>query len=502
MTKKNLITFLLIASYTVIAFFIGCIPEDSLQWSADGSKGIYSKNGALFIVDGNSGSLTEIAPKETTTLWPAISSDGRYIAYGEKVTVENLADAIKLLPLSQIRMLQTHAATVKESIRKKVDEESMFKQEVLGKGLFADDVLKSYNEEYRNWIVHYIFKKLDEGGTLAEKLGIEAVEKALLKEPLNYYRMILIQSDNLDKKTVITTSIQNIWKISFSPDSNLVAYVTNRIKGDVFEYGFDLYIASPAQQIPAAFVAGAVAIGYDFRPDGRAIAYIEPEKEDFEDHEMIIGSLAEKIIADANGKLIIEPIDPEKETTFATHKCTGPAQEFAGVLYYPWMFVDYALNGRIFFSTAKISLPSSKIDEERGSLFCYDFLTGAVSEILPQTAIDFTQVNFYLFASSQDCQKILLLGNKNTLGIYALGEGLELSKVLIDEKESFGDDSSKFVPKWKGRDQISCLVSEKSHYLTGDPNTPHRRKEIVILDTNGKLVQVLSKDWPDELLEY
>jgi len=68
MTKKNLINLALVVVYIAVMFLIGCFPKDSLQWSADGSAGIYSKNGALFIVDGNTGSLTQIAPKETTTL--------------------------------------------------------------------------------------------------------------------------------------------------------------------------------------------------------------------------------------------------------------------------------------------------------------------------------------------------------------------------------------------------------------------------------------------------
>ena len=76
MAKKNIIKLSLAASYILAAFIAGCIPEDSLQWNADGSKGIYSKKGALFLVDGGTGSLTKIAPKESTAIWPAISSDG------------------------------------------------------------------------------------------------------------------------------------------------------------------------------------------------------------------------------------------------------------------------------------------------------------------------------------------------------------------------------------------------------------------------------------------
>ncbi|MCJ7778098.1 MAG: hypothetical protein MUP16_07285, partial [Sedimentisphaerales bacterium] len=92
-------------------------------------------------------------------------------------------------------------------------------------------------------------------------------------------------------------------------------------------------------------------------------------------------------------------------------------------------------------------------------------------------------------------------GKKNTVGIYAIGGDLDLSKVLIDDNEGFGEGES-LIAQWKGPDQVSCLVSEKSHYLTADPNVPHRRKEIVILDTNGNLQQILSKDWPDELLNF
>jgi hypothetical protein len=167
------------------------------------------------------------------------------------------------------------------------------------------------------------------------------------------------------------------------------------------------------------------------------------------------------------------------------------------------MKVAYARDSRIFFSSTKISLPSSKVDNEQGSVFCSDTLTGAVSDILPQIAVDFTQDNYHLFALSYDSRKILFPGKKNALGIYALGPDIESSKILVDSNEGFGEDAPpKLAAEWKGSNQLSCLVSEKSHYLTTDPNTPHKRKEIVILDTDGKLVKILSKDWPDELLDY
>jgi hypothetical protein len=492
MTKKNLINFLLIVLYVAVTFFIGCIPEDTLQWSADGSVGIYSKGGALFLVDGNSGSLTQIAPETTTTLWPAISPDGRFIAYGQRISVENFDEALNILPPNQIKILKTHAAAVKEKIQNKVE----------GGDVLSDGVLESYNKEYRSWIIHYLFKKLDSDGAITKKLGTLAVDKALT-EPLNYYRLILIPSGDLDKKTVVAVSILNIWKVSFSPDSNLIAYVTNRIKGDVFEYGFDLYVASPAQQIPAALVERTVAIGCDFRPDSRAVAYLKPEKEEFEDQDFLPGSLVEKVIAKPNGELIAEPADAEKETGLSTHVCTGSEEELAGVLYCSWMVVQYADDSRIFFSSAKMSLPTSKIDEEKNSLFCCDTNTGTVSEILPETALDFTQGNCHLFALPRDSRKILLPGNKNTLGIYALGQDPDSSKILIDKDESFGDDSPpELVSQWKGKDKVSCLVAENSHYLADDPNAARGRKEVVIIDTDGNLVQVLSKDWPDELLDY
>ena len=118
MTKKNLVNSSLITAYTFIMLIFGCIPEDSLQWSSDGSKGIYSKKGALFLVDGGTGALTQIASKETTTLWPAISPDGSMFAYGQIVKVDNFNNALNLLPPAQVKEIETHAKILKQKTLK------------------------------------------------------------------------------------------------------------------------------------------------------------------------------------------------------------------------------------------------------------------------------------------------------------------------------------------------------------------------------------------------
>lgn len=488
MTKKNIIAISFVTACILITLVAGCIPEDSLQWNTDGSKGIYSKKGALYLVDGATGALTQIADKETTTGWPTISPDGSQFAYGQIVKVDNFDNAFKLLSLTQAKEIKEHA----EILKKKILSEGIRD----GNLPFISEKKDSFNEQHTDWVNRFLVENNEK--QLAEKIGPGLI-KNIKEKDLTYFQLVLAPTADPNNKKILATSSQSLWCIRFSPDTRIIAYVLDRITGKTFEAGFDLYVVSLTEKAPAAFAASAVSIGYCFRPDSRAIAYLKPEDENFKDQKIVPGSLVEKTLVDASGKLLVSSAQDLSQNNI----CTGPAKEFAGVVYYSWMKVSYARDSRILFSSTKISLPSSKVDNEQGSVFCCDTLTGAVSDILPQIAVDFTQGNYHLFAISQDSRKMLLPGKKNTLGIYALGPDIESSKIIVDSNEGFGDDApSKLAAEWKGTNQISCLVSEKSRYLTADPNTPHQRKEIVILDNEGKLLKILSKDWPDELLDY
>jgi hypothetical protein len=493
MTKKNLIKLSLVASYILAAFIAGCFPKDSLQWSKDGSKGIYSKAGALFIVDGNTGSLTQVAPNDTTTRWPAISPDGSLIAFGQVIKVDNFNNALKQLPPNQAKLIGAHAEILKQKILAEGIKDGNFP--FIGK---SED---SFNPQHVAWVQRSLVENADK--RLAEKIGPNLINKTE-SNALTYCRLVCAPTTDPNNRKILATNEQTLWRIRFSPDSRLIAYGADRIKGnsEILEVGFDLYVVAPAENVPAALIAPATADGYDFKSDSRAIAYIKPEDELFDTQKFPLGSLVERTLIDPNGKFLASLEHLDGNDSPAIYVCTGDTTELAGVLYRPWMHVSYARQDRIFFASAKMSLPSSKLDEEKQTIFCLDLLTYAISEITPH-APELWQENLYLFALSGDSRKILVPGNKNTLAIYALGPDLDKTKVIVDTNESFGDDSPpKLVSQWKGPNQLSCLVSEKSRYLTTDPNTPHRRKEIVILDTEGKLVKILSKDWPDELLNY
>jgi Tol biopolymer transport system component len=495
MTKKNLIKISLAASYVFILVIFGCIPEDSLQWNTDGSKGIYSKKGALYLVDGSTGLLTKIADRGTTTNWPAISPDGSQFVYGEIIKVDNLDNVLNKLSPAEVKAIKSNA----EILKQKILSEGIKDGNLPSIGTLHNTEVPnskpedSFNEQHIGWVSRYLIEKAD--AQLAQKIGSELTKKIMEKE-LACYQLVLAQTTDPNSKKILATSSQQLWRPQFSPDSKFIAYVVDRITGKTFEVGFDLYVVSLKEKTPAVFVASAVAIGYDFRPDSRAIAYLEPEDKNFKDQKIVPGSLVEKTIVDLNGKFLVKSEND-------SYSCSGDSKAYAGVVYYSWMKVEYARDSRMFFSSTKISLPSSKLDTDNGSVFCCDTLTGAVSDILPQIAVDFTQDNYHNFSLSHDYRKILFPGKKNTLGIYVLGPDIDSSKIIVDANEGFGEDAPpKLAAEWKGSNQLSCLVSEKSHYLTPDPNTPHQRKEIVILDAEGKLIKILSKDWPDELLDY
>jgi hypothetical protein len=480
--------FALAAFYIAVLFFIGCVPEDSLQWSEDGSVGLLRVDGALYIVDGETGELSEVAKSDVCML-PDISDDGRLIAYCQEVKCSNLSEGLKVLPAGQVKMVQYYAEETRKNVMNSgglVDDKFPFPEG----GLLVPG-------DYRNWAIRYFCENAD--GKLLEVLGKEGIEKGKEKE-LVYFQVIVAPRKNLSEKRVAAVNLFATMSIRLSPDGRSVAYLMHTQEGEVSnayeECG--LYVAALDSDIKAMRVDSRVAFSYDWREDGKTIAYISADSRDMLHDEPILGTLNEREVTDANGRLQAGPTAVGERGSAWTHQCGGRVRQHVGILFYPWLKVEYGPGGRLFFSSAVLTLPASTRDDPRWTLFCYDPVTATIADVLPASVSSYTSdaVDLLMFDLSPDGKNVLLPTKNNRFIRYTLGK--DSMKIPVEEDEGYKDDNmSAYLSVWKGNDEISYLASEKSRFLRKEGQEKHHRKEFVILGADGEFRRVLSESWPD-----
>ena len=430
----------------------------------------------LYLVDGQTGELTPVATDEIAP-WPHISKDGRFVAYSQGVKPSTLEDGLGKLPAPQVKMIKHHA--------------SKMRQKVLA-GLFPSHDFAGLSDEafdyagpYRNWVIRYMCEHAD--GQLGEKIGMDNLQKARQIE-LMLTKLILVGRQNLDRKQVIVTSAVPILRPRFSPNHKCVAFVT--MAQDTPER-IDLFVASRQEKIPMMRVATGVSLGFDWRADSRAIVYIK------QDGDATLASLHEGIIADENGRLLAEPVDDSDEGSAQTHNCTRDAQQLVGTFFEPMLSAKYGPGGRIFFSSASGSIPASGIDEPRYSLFCYDPVTGTVSNVLPPALADLAGQHVDFFALSPDGKRVLLPLPHHRFAIYTLGE--TDANIPIPEEDGAQEEMPSMLPAFKGNSQITCVISKNSRLLETLDEQARLRNQIVVMNADGDVlrIEVLSKNWPD-----
>ena len=116
-----------------------------------------------------------------------------------------------------------------------------------------------------------------------------------------------------------------------------------------------------------------------------------------------------------------------------------------------------------------------------------------VNDVLPLALSSYVDeaMPAYQFSLSQDGRSVLLPIQEHRFMVYEFGS--TSAELPIDENEGFGDENTlELAPAWKGNNEISCLVSEKSHFLNKESQNKNGQRELVILDTNGKLLRVLT----------
>jgi hypothetical protein len=486
--SKNIVTFYLVVFCIAATLLAGCIPEDSLEWSEDGSVGLLRIDGTLFLVDGNSGQLTEVT-RENIQAWPDISKDGSLIAYTRDVECNDLSEGLKMLPPGQIEIIKKGAGRIYRKI--------LITREIKDGNFPEPDEELLKPGDYKNWAIRYLCENADD--QIKKVLGDKGITLGKEKR-ISYFQVVVVPVDNLNNKRVIATNIFGTVAAKLSPDNRYVSYIMQTQHGRE-EDEYSLYAASLEGDVKTMLIDERVALGYDWRKDSKAIAYLKSDSADYSGDDGVLGTLRERMVADDNN-LLASPAD---NTSIQAYDCNSVASSYAGLIFDPWQKVRYGANGRIFFSTAAMSLPVSKINEGRWSLFCFDPGIGTVSDVLPQNVSNICQSLAMLqFELSPDGKKVLLPIKYNRFVIYELGT--DSMDIPIDEDEEFGEeDISEFIPMWKGNNEISFMVSGKSHFLPEQKDHENVegqvRNEIIILDETNNQSRILSSSWPDEIMD-
>ena len=451
----------------------GCFPEDSLEWSNDGSLGLLRIDTGLYLVDGQSGERTAVC-EGAILPWPGLSADGTTIVYGQEVACASLAEGLKALPAAQVAMIENDVERVRDSVLSNTFDADRF--------LWNDANPFGFSDPYRSWVARYVCER--SGAPVTQRLGAELLAKGR-ETDLSFNQLIVVARDNLKDRKVVVTNMLPILRPRFSPDGRYIAYVTpGRHDGD----NGTLSVVSADGESGAVEVNGAVAITYDWRPDSRALAYVK------QDGDPILGVIEEKTIADEAGTLLAELVTEPTTAPVGIYRCAGEGKQLAGTLFQAMMKVQHGSAGRLFFSSPSVKIPTSDLDEPIYSLFCYDFLTGTAVNVLPASVSDLAGDMMNFFALSPDGTKVLLPMTKHRFAIYTLGEKTPV--VPIDEADAFGEDMPDMLPAWKGNTQISCLVSGQSRFLDGTQG--QEEHEIVVLNADGSFQTHLSKGWPDD----
>jgi hypothetical protein len=485
----------LVLFYIAAIFISGCFPENSLQWSRDGSVGVLRNDEILALVDGKTDALIIISKLEKDNS-PfhniCISEDGKLIAYSVSQTCDTLEEGLKLLPEHQVELIKNCAQHVRELISQgQTDFEEM-------------DLGPFRGEPVTNWVIRYLCENSD--SSLAKQIDPNAIEKG--KElDIAVYKLFIAAPEQIseNKPVLITTSIGVICWPQISPDNKFISYMSwngfhdNNDDSENF-LRFDLYAASLKSNSKTMHIADYAAPQYCWRRDSKAITFFEKQLKDAFKEEYSLGVLKTTEVVDVNNNLLSasEPSD------MGNYSCKGEQTDLAGVIFHPFMKVQYSTSGKLFFSSHKMNFPMSNIDDEpRWTLFCYDDETKSISEILPRdVSFDLGGDNAMgYFDISPDGKKILLPMPNYRFMIYELGKTFALKPVTESEKNisSSKDNTWDMMPSWKGNEEISCLASDNIQFSSQDnKETFNFNGEIVIIKSNGVFDRVLSENWPEE----
>jgi hypothetical protein len=189
--KRSIRSYSLFVLCSVLTLVIGCLPDNSIDWSADGSYGLLRVKGRLFAVDGTSGALTTIEP-DGVSIMPGISSDGKHIAYVKGFACSTVEEGFKRFPANVVEMIRRDAQRLGEKV---------IAGAVLPTDLPLGNESKLDSEEsYHRWVVRAMCE--DANALLVTRLGRDKLEECRKCE-IGYIRLIMADRAEPGQNTTV-----------------------------------------------------------------------------------------------------------------------------------------------------------------------------------------------------------------------------------------------------------------------------------------------------------
>lgn len=446
---------------------IGCLPEKRIVWSPDGSRAaVIAADGLRFCTPEGALSAPVLKDVKRVSWCP----DGRSLLAVHTRKVTSWSAAESLFSPAQREQIAADAKQLRDQAMAFSGNWDDFKPRygsprsdggkagvlLYAREKFADTLREKLGEKWKD------LEKLDVDVWQLSRLTVEVAPGGA-------------QSPKVDTREMQTlhASLDEIWEPVAAPTGRTTAF----IQANPDEEGeLNLWVIPMAGGATPRQVAVRVAIGYDWSPDGRSIAYLHSASKADDQNAVKLGALATIDVADASGELL---------------KAWGSQTDRVGLLFNNLNAVRWLKDGRLVFVSYDVTLPATSRDmPQKGSLYALDPRMGAsVIRLMGRDFDEPISKDLAVFEVSGDGQRALFVGGAGKVCRFDLttGDGA----MLVEQADPDGNVRS--LPTWRGGNEACYVVPP------GAPHGSANRAEVVLNGPQGE--RCLSCNWPAEAVE-
>ncbi len=437
----------------------GCLPEKRIVWSPNGEVAAVNSDQGLHFIDAEGKILpAKFSDQPVRSAW---FPDSRQLAVVHQREVPKWSDVMSVLSKEQVAKIKEIAPSAKEQFLAydgDLDKFELKPEPELSGGLQIA-------------LFMYVRDELTPG--LREKLGEDRWTKTQeIHATIRTLQVMGFNKTQLTPGTVLCVSLDNISQPKVSPDGKNIGYETPQWSrnGDPATL-----VVQPVAGGKPVTIASNVAVGFDWSPDSRSVAYVRSSSLLKDDgNNLKLGALAIANVVEADGSL---------------HGVPDKQDDRVGLIFNDELSVHWLKNNRILFSSVQMQLPATSEDmPNHWTLFLYDpKLAASVQRALARSADVIIDVSNPTFEVSPDETRVLLPGPKGRVVLYNFATGE--STTLVDQDDV--DGKLRTLPTWRNDAEICFVTPTLSENNEKKPGN-------VALWNDGK-TKVLSANWPKEI---